>query len=42
MQETNPLAQSGGRFQDDPFWDEMLKSIRRHRREIDSAWDVPE
>jgi hypothetical protein len=40
--EPNPLAQSAGRFQDDPFWDEMLDSIRRHRREMDAEWDVPE
>lgn len=37
----NPLAQSGGRFADDPFWDEMQESIRRHRREMDAEWDAP-
>lgn len=40
--ELNPLLQSAGRFRDDPFWNEMLDSIRRHRREIDAQWDVPE
>jgi len=40
--ETNPLAESGGRFRDDPFWDEMQDSIRQHRREMDAQWDVPE
>ena len=40
--ESNPLLQSAGTFQDDPFWDEMLDSIRRHRREMDAQWDVPE
>lgn len=41
-QEPDPLLQSAGRYQDDPFWDEMLDSIRRHRREMDARWDVPE
>ena len=40
--ESNPLLQSAGAFRDDPFWDEMLDSIRRHRREMDAQWDVPE
>ena len=40
--ETNPLASSGGRFQDDPFWEQMQDSIRQHRREMDAEWDVPE
>jgi hypothetical protein len=40
--ETNLLAQSEGRFQDDPFWEEMLASIYRHRREMDAEWNVPE
>ena len=42
IQEPDPLLQSAGRFQDDPFWDEMLDSIRRHRREMDAQWDVTE
>ena len=33
------LSQSGGRFADDPFWDQMQASIRRHRREMDAEWD---
>ena len=33
--ETNPLAASGGRFADDPFWEQMQESIRRHRQEMD-------
>jgi|GEM_PF-6086561 len=41
-QETDPLLQSAGRYKDDPFWDEMMDSIRRHRREMDAQWDVPE
>ncbi len=41
-QEPDPLLQSAGRYQDDPFWDEMLASIRRHRREMDSEWDAAE
>jgi len=41
-QEPDPLLQSAGHFQDDPFWDEMLDSIRRHRREMDAQWDMPE
>lgn len=36
------LAQSGGRFADDPFWDQMQESIRRHRREMDAEWDTAE
>ena len=38
LPEPNPLAQSGGRFQSDPFWEEMLASIRQHRREMDAEW----
>lgn len=34
----NALAQSGGRFRDDPFWDEMQDSIRRHRQEMDATY----
>lgn len=39
--ETNPLAASGGRFADDPFWEQMQESIRQHRREMDAEWDEP-
>jgi hypothetical protein len=42
MPDTNPLAQSDGRFQDDPFWEEMLNSIRQHRQEMDAEWNVSE
>ena len=41
-QEEDPFLQIAGHFKDDPFWDEMQESIRRHRREMDAAWDVPE
>ena len=35
----NTLIESAGKFADDPFWDEMMESIRRHRRELDAEWD---
>ena len=35
----NPLAQLVSHFEDDPDWDVMVDSIRRHRREMDAAWD---
>ena len=35
----NPMLESAGKFADDPFWDEMMDSIRRHRREMDAEWD---
>lgn len=35
----NPLAELVSHFEDDPFWDDMMDSIRRHRREMDAAWD---
>ena len=41
-QEPDPFLQSAGSFRDDPFWDEMMDSIRRHRREMDAQWDTPE
>lgn len=41
-QPLNPLAQSAGLLRDDPFWEEMMESIRRHRREIDAEWDDAE
>lgn len=41
-QEQDPIFESFGRYRDDPFWDEMMESIRRHRREMDAAWDEPE
>lgn len=41
-QEPDPLLQSAGHYRDDPFWDEMLASIRRHRREMDAEWDATE
>ena len=40
--EQDPLLESAGRFQDDPFWDDMMESIRRHRREMDAEWDDAE
>jgi len=36
----NPLAEPISHFEDDPFWDEMMDSIRRHRREMDATWDT--
>ena len=38
----NPLAESISHFEDDPFWDDMMDSIRRHRREMDAAWEAEE
>jgi hypothetical protein len=38
----NPMLESAGKFADDPFWDEMLDSIRRHRLEMDAEWDNAE
>jgi hypothetical protein len=35
----NSLIESAGKFADDPYWDVMMDSIRRHRREMDAAWD---
>lgn len=34
----NPLAEPISHFEDDPFWDEMIEAIRRHRQELDAAW----
>ncbi len=36
---SHSLLESAGKFADDPFWDEMMDSIRRHRLEMDAAWD---
>jgi len=33
----NPLADLVSHFEDDPFWDGMMESIRRHRLELDAA-----
>lgn len=38
----NPLAQLVSHFADDPDWDVMVDSIRRHRREMDAAWNTSE
>ena len=38
--EQDPVLESFGRFRDDPFWDEMQESIRRHRREMDAEWEL--
>ena len=38
----HPMLESAGKFADDPFWDEMMDSIRRHRREMDAEWDTEE
>lgn len=35
----DPFLESAGHLADDPFWDEMMDSIRRHRREMDAAWN---
>lgn len=34
------MLESAGKFADDPFWEDMLDSIRRHRRELDAAFGV--
>ena len=36
------LLESAGKFADDPYWDVMMESIQRHRREMDAAWDAVE
>jgi len=36
------IMESAGKFADDPFWDEMMDSIRRHRLEMDAAIDAEE
>ena len=38
----NPWLESVGRYKDDPSWDFVMESIRRHRREMDAEWDEPE
>lgn len=38
----NPLADLVSHFEDDPDWDVMMASIRRHRREMDAVWDSAE
>ena len=38
----DPLLESAGKLADDPFWDEMMDSIRLHRREMDAAWNTSE
>ena len=35
----DPFLESAGSLANDPFWDEMMESIRRHRREMDAEWD---
>jgi len=40
--EADPLILLAGSLRDDPFWDEIMDSIRKHRREMDAQWDVPE
>ena len=37
-----PLLDSAGKFADDPFWDDMIDSIRRHRLELDAEWETVE
>lgn len=32
-----PLLDSAGHLADDPFWDEMMDSIRHHRLEMDAS-----
>lgn len=38
----DPFLESAGKLADDPFWDEMMDSIRRHRLEMDAAIDPEE
>ena len=40
--EAHPWASSAGIFADDPFWDEMMASIARHRREMDAEYQEAE
>ena len=40
--EAHPWASSAGIFADDPFWDEMMESIARHRREMDAEYQETE
>lgn len=40
--EAHPWASSAGIFADDPFWDEMMDSIARHRREMDAEYQETE
>jgi len=35
----NSLLETAGHLADDPFWDEMMDSIRRHSREMDAVWN---
>ena len=37
-----PLLDSFGKFADDPFWDDMMDSIRRRRLELDAEWETAE
>ncbi len=41
LSEDHPLADSAGSFKDDPLWDEMIASIKNHRRELDAEFDTP-
>lgn len=36
--QSHSLLESAGKFADDPNWDVMMDSIRRHRREMDAEW----
>lgn len=40
--EAHPWASSAGIFADDPFWDEMMESIARHRQEMDAEYQETE
>ena len=40
--EPNPWLEPAGRYKDDPSWDFVMESIRRHRAEMDAEWDEPE
>ena len=39
---THPWTSSAGIFADDPFWEEMMESIARHRREMDAEYQETE
>ena len=40
--ESHPWASSAGIFTDDPFWDEMMASVARHRLEMDAEYQTEE
>ena len=41
-EDPDSLLESASRYKDDPSWDFVMESIRRHRAEMDAEWDEPE